>query len=47
MGKGKGKGKGKGVPHDPFDARPVIGICNTTPPASGHWSTILLYRSLH
>ena len=21
--------KGKGVPHDQFDGRPVIGICNT------------------
>ena len=21
--------KGKGIPHDQFDGRPVIGICNT------------------
>jgi L-arabonate dehydrase len=26
--------KNRGVPHDQFDGRPVIGICNTSRPAT-------------
>jgi len=35
--------KGKGVPHDQFDGRPVIGICNTfseLTPCNSHFRTI-------
>ena len=35
--------KGKGVPHDQFDGRPVIGICNTfseLTPCNSHFSTL-------
>jgi L-arabonate dehydrase len=34
--------KGKGVPHDQFDGRPVIGICNTfseLTPCNSHFRT--------
>ena len=29
--------KGKGVPHDQFDGRPVIGICNTFSELTWHF----------
>src|SRR5450756_696053 len=35
--------KGKGVPHDQFDGRPVIGICNTyseLTPCNSHFRTL-------
>ena len=35
--------KGKGIPHDQFDGRPVIGICNTFSelnPCNSHFRTI-------
>ena len=35
--------KGKGVPHDSFDGRPVIGICNTfseMTPCNSHFRTL-------
>src|ERR1700749_3411281 len=35
--------KGKGVPHDQFDGRPVIGICNTfseLAPCNAHFRTL-------
>jgi L-arabonate dehydrase len=40
--------KGKGVPHDQFDGRPVIGICNTfseLTPCNSHFRTLSLNRS--
>ena len=40
---GTGKGRGKGVPHDQFDGRPVIGICNTfseLTPCNSHFRTL-------
>src|SRR5687768_3376532 len=36
-------GKGKAAPHDPFDGRPVIGICNTfseLTPCNSHFRTL-------
>ena len=35
--------KGKGIPHDQFEGRPVIGICNTfseLTPCNSHFRTI-------
>src|SRR4051812_23447745 len=35
--------KGKGIPHDQFDGRPVIGICNTfseLTPCNSHFRTL-------
>src|SRR5437870_9381316 len=35
--------KGKGIPHDQFDGRPVIGICNTyseLTPSNSHFRTL-------